>query len=172
VNPQVKPLPPSKRKQHKPRKNDPTFDLRTELYKMVGVDLTAIDGCNSTTIQSVLSETGTDMQPWKTCGHFASWLGLCPHNDIALRMAAQGLKHSDSWLGAYYRRQRARLGAPKAITATAHKISRIIYNMLKYKKEYVDLGSEHYETQHKKRLIKSLTKKAAILGFQLAPAKA
>lgn len=191
MNPQVKPLPPSKRKQHKPRKNDPTFDLRTELYKMVGVDLTAIDGCNVTTIQSVLSETGPDMQPWKTCGHFASWLGLCPHNDIsggkvlksrtnktknraniALRMAAQGLKHSDSWLGAYYRRQRARLGAPKAITATAHKISRIIYNMLKYKKEYVDLGSEHYETQHKKRLIKSLTKKAASLGFELAPAKA
>jgi transposase len=191
VNPQVKPLPPSKRKQRKPRKNDPTFDLRTELYKMSGVDLTAIDGCNVTTIQSVLSEIGTDMQPWKTCGHFASWLGLCPHNDIsggkvlksrtnktknraniALRMAAQGLKHSESWLGAYYRRQRARLGAPKAITATAHKIARIIYNMLKYKKEYVDLGSEHYETQHKNRLIKSLTKKAASLGFELAPAEA
>jgi len=87
-------------------------------------------------------------------------------------MAAQGLKHSDSWLGAYFRRQRARLGAPKAITATAHKISRIIYYMLKFKIEYVDLGAEHYEIQYKNRLIKSLTKKAASLGFQLAPAKA
>lgn len=131
------------------------------------------------------------MTSWKTCGHFASWLGLSPHNDIsggkvlrsrtnktknraniALRMAAQGLKHSDSWLGAYFRRQRARLGAPKAITATAHKISRIIYYMLKFKIEYVDLGAEHYEIQYKNRLIKSLTKKAASLGFQLAPAKA
>jgi len=191
VDLQVKPLPPSKRKQHKPRKNDPIFDLRTELYKTAGVDLTAIDGCNAVTIQSVISETGTDMTPWKTCGHFASWLGLCPHNDIsggkvlkrrtnktknraniALRLAAQGLKHSDSCLGAYFRRQRARLGAPKAITATAHKISRIIYYMLKFKIEYVDMGAEHYETQYKNRLIGSLTKKAASLGFKLAPVEA
>jgi transposase len=191
ADPQVKPLPPSKRKQKKPRKNDPTFDLRTELYKMAGVDLTAVDGCNANTIQAVVSETGTDMQPWKTCGHFASWLRLCPHNDIsggkvlksrsqktknrantALRLAAQSLTHSDSWLGAFYRRQRARLGAPKAIIATAHKIARIIYYMLKFKIEYVDLGAEYYETKHKKRLIKSLTKKAASLGFTLAPVKA
>ena len=191
VDPQVKPLPPSKRKQRKPRKNDPTFDLRTELYKMAGVDLTAIDGCNAATIQVVLSEIGVDMQPWKTCGHFTSWLGLCPHNDIsggkvlksrakktknrantALRLAAQGLTHSDSWLGAFYRRQRARLGAPQAIIATAHKIARIIYYMLKYRREFVDLGADHYEAQHKKRQFKSLTKKAASLGFCLVPAEA
>jgi transposase len=189
ADPQVRPLPPSKRKPKKPRKNDPTFDLRTALYKMTGVDLTAIDGCNAATIQVVISEVGIHMQPWKTCGHFASWLGLCPHNDIsggkvlksrtkktknrantALRLAAQGLTHSDSWLGAFYRRQRARLGAPQAITATAHKIARIIYYMLKYRREFVDMGAEHYEAQHKKRQLKNLTKKAAGMGMILVPA--
>jgi hypothetical protein len=191
VDPQLKPLPPSKKQQKKPRKNAPTFDLRSCLYEMAGVDLTAIDGCNAATIQVVLSETGMDMQPWQTCGRFTSWLGLSPHNDVsggkvlrsrakktknrantALRLAAQGLTHSDSWLGAYYRRQRARLGAPKAIIATAHKIARIIYYMLKYRREFVDMGADHYEAQHQKRQIRSLVKKAASLGLLLVPAEA
>src|SRR5438874_109130 len=186
-----KPLPPSKKQQKKPRKDAPTFDLRSRLYEMAGVDLTAIDGCNAATIQVVLSETGVDMEPWRTCGHFTSWMCLAPHNDIsggkvlrsrakktknrantALRLAAQALTHSDSWLGAYYRRQRARLGAPKAIIATAHKIARIIYYMLKYQREFVDLGANHYEAQYRKRQINSLTKKAASLGLLLVPAKA
>lgn len=189
VDPEIKPLPPSKRKQKKPRKNQPTFDLRTQLYKMAGVDLTAIDGCNAATIQVVLSEIGRDMRPWRTSGHFTSWLGLCPHNDVsggkvlksrakktnnrantALRLAAQALTHSNSWLGAYYRRQRARLGAPKAIIATAHKIARIIYFMLKYQREFVDLGADHYEAQYRKRQTQGLAKKAASLGFLLVPA--
>src|SRR6266540_1503974 len=167
------------------------FDLRSRLYEMAGVDLSAIDGCNAATIQVVLSETGVDMQPWRTCGHFTSWMCLAPHNDIsggkvlrsrakktknrantALRLAAQSLTNSDSWLGAYYRRQRARLGAPKAIIATAHKIARIIYYMLKYQREFVDLGANHYEAQYRKRQINSLTKKAASLGLLLVPAKA
>jgi len=191
VDLQRKPLPPSKKQQKKPRKNAPTFDLRSRLYEMAGVDLTAIDGCNAATIQVVLSETGVDMEPWRTCGHFTSWMCLAPHNDIsggkvlrsrakktknrantALRLAAQALTHSDSWLGAYYRRQRARLGAPKAIIATAHKIARIIYYMLKYQREFVDLGANHYEAQYRKRQINSLTKKAASLGLLLVPAKA
>ena len=186
VNPDIQPLP--KRKQKKARKNEARFDLRTQLYKMAGVDLTAIDGCNAATIQTILSEIGTDMQPWATVRHFSSWLGLCPHNDIsggkvlrsrtrktknrvntALRLAAQAVSHSDSWLGAFYRRQRARLGAPKAITATAHKMARIIYSMLKYRKEFVDLGAHHYEAQYRKRQTQGLMKKAASLGFQLIP---
>ena len=188
ADPQVKPMPPSKRPQKKPRKNQPTFDLRTLLYKIAGVDLTAIDGCNAATIQVVLSETGVDMQPWRTCGNFTSWLGLCPHNDIsggkvlksrtqktnnrantALRLAAQALTHSDSWLGAFYRRQRGRLGTPKAITATAHKMARIIYFMLKYGREFVDLGADHYEAQYRKRQVRSLAQKAVRLGFLLVP---
>ena len=151
---------------------------------MAGVDLTAINGCNAATIQTVLSEIGTDMRPWATCGHFSSWLGLCPRNDIsggkvlksrtlktknranaALRLAAQGLTHSNSWLGAFYRRQKARLGAPKAITATAHKMARIIYNMLKYRWEFVDLGADHYEAQYRKRQTQGLIKKATKPGI-------
>jgi transposase len=186
VDPEIQPLAQSKQK--KARKNEARFDLRTQLYKMAGVDLTAIDGCNAATIQTILSEIGTDMRPWATVRHFSSWLGLCPHNDIsggkvlrsrtrktknrvntALRLAAQAVSHSDSWLGAYYRRQRARLGAPKAITATAHKMARIIYSMLKYRKEFVDLGADHYEAQYRKRQTQGLMKKAKSLGFQLIP---
>jgi len=188
ADPEIQPPPSSKRKKKKPRKNEPGFDLRTQLYKMVGVDLTAIDGCNAATIQTILSEIGTDMRPWATVGHFTSWLGLCPHNDVsggkvlksrtqktknrantALRLAAQAVSHSNSWLGAFYRRQRARLGAPKAIIATAHKMARIIYSMLKYRKEFVDLGADHYETQYRKRQTQGLIKKAAALGFTLVP---
>jgi transposase len=185
----TKPLPPAKKNRKRPRRNQARFDLRTKLYQMAGVDLTAIDGCNATTIQVVLSETGVDMSAWKTCRHFTSWLGLCPQNDVsggkvlnsktrktknrantALRLAAQGLHHSDSWLGAYYRRQRARLGAPKANVATAHKLARIIYFMLKHQKEFHDFGAPHYEAQYRHRQIRSLQQKAASLGLQLVPA--
>jgi len=188
ADPEIQPPPASKRKPRKPRRNEPTFDLRTQLYKMAGVDLTAIDGCNAATIQTILAEIGTDMGPWVTVGHFTSWLGLCPHNDIsggkvlqsrtqktknrantALRLAALAVSHTDSWLGAFYRRQRARLGAPKAITATAHKMARIIYSMLKYRKEFLDLGADHYEAQYLTRQTRGLVKKAASLGFQLVP---
>jgi transposase len=183
---QTKPMPTFKKKQK--QKNQPTFDLRAELYKVAGVDLTAIDGCNAVTIQTVLSETGIDMKPWPTCGHFTSWLRLCPHNDVsggrvlksrtqktanrantALRLAAQSLSHSNSWLGAYYRRQRARLGPPKAVTAAAHKIARIIYHMLKHGTEFVDFGTDHYEAQYRRRQIRSLEKKAGSLGLYLVP---
>jgi len=191
ATPPAKPLPASRKPQQKkkPRKNDPTFDLRPHLYQLAGVDLTAIDGCNNSTIQVVLSETGVDMSRWRTCGHFASWLGLSPHNDIsggkvlrsrskrtknrantALRLAAQALTHSDSWLGAYCRRMRSRLGAGKAITAAAHKLARIIYYMLKHRCEFRDLGADHYEIQYRWRQVASLQKKAASLGLQLVSA--
>jgi transposase len=189
VDAKTKPLAPVKKNRRPHKRNGPRFDLRTKLYEMAGVDLTAIDGCNVITIQNVLSETGVDMSPWKTSRHFASWLGLCPHNDIsggkvlrsktrktqnrantALRLAAQGLHHSDSWLGAYYRRQRIRLGAPKANIATAHKLARIIYFMLKHQTEFVDLGASNYEAAYRSRQVRGLRQKARALGFQLVPA--
>ncbi len=189
VDANTKPLAPVKKNRRPHKRNGPRFDLRTRLYEMAGVDLTAIDGCNVITIQNVLSETGVDMRPWKTSRHFASWLGLCPHNDIsggkvlrsktrktqnrantALRLAAQGLNHSDSWLGAYYRRQRMRLGAPKANIATAHKLARIIYFMLKHQTEFVDLGASNYEAAYRTRQVRGLRQKARALGFQLVPA--
>jgi transposase len=180
------PLPPPKRKRNKPSKNTPDFDLRQYLYRWAGVDLTQIDGPDALTIQKILTETGVDMSPWPTVKHFTSWLGLCPHNDktggkvikrhtkktqnraaAALRMAAQSLSHSQSALGTYHRRMRAKLGAPQAITATAHKLARIIYAMLKNQTEYVDPGEDYYEEQARQRAIRSLTRKAKNLGFQL-----
>jgi transposase len=185
------PLPPATQRRARPRKHEPAFDLRTRLYQLCGVDLTAIDGCQAITIQTVLAEIGIDMRPWRTCGHFTSWLGLCPYRDIsggkvlrsrtkktknrakiALRMAAQSLHHSDSALGAFYRRMRARLGAPKAIVATAHKLARIIYTMLKYQKEYRDLGAKHYDARYRERQVNHLKHKAARLGWSLVPVDA
>ena len=188
ADPQTTLLPPATQRRARPRKHEPAFDLRTSLYQLCGVDLTAIDGCQAVTIQTILAEIGIDMSPWRTCRHFTSWLGLCPHQDIsggkvlrtrtkktknrakiALRMAAQSLHHSDSALGAFYRRMRARLGAPKAIVATAHKLARIIYTMLKYHKEYRDLGAEHDEARYRERQVKHLKHKAARLGWTLVP---
>jgi transposase len=173
----------------KRNRNQPAFDLAPALYRLTGVDLTQIDGVDELTVQKVLSETGTDMSKWPTVKHFASWLRLCPNNKItggkikqtgvqptqnrastALRMAASSLKHSDSALGAYYRRMRARQGAPAAITATAHKLARIIYFMLKDRKPYHDPGADYFEQQHRERAVRNLNRQAARLGFRLEPA--
>ena len=144
--------------------NAPRFDIRAHLYRMTGVDLTRSDGVDAYTALKVVSEIGTDMTKWPSAKHFASWLGLSPDNRItggrvmssktkpsanraaaALRLAANALHRSDSALGAFLRRKKAQMGAPKAITATAHKLARIIYSMLRYGQEYVDAGAEYYE---------------------------
>ena len=178
--------PPAPRTQ-KRRKNQAHFDLAPALYRLSGgVDLTQIDGVDELTIQKVLSEIGTDLSKWPTEKHFASWLRLCPNNKItggkikqrgvqpttnrastALRVAAASLKHSDSALGAYYRRIRARSGAPAAVTATAHKLARIIYAMLKERKPYHDVGADYYEQQYRDRVLRNLSRQAAKLGFRL-----
>lgn len=166
--------------------SSPGFDVRSELYRMTGVDLTAVDGIDECSALTILSETGTDMSRWPTVKHFASWLGLSPENKItggrvlscktkripnraakALRVCAYALANSKSALGGYYRRMRSRLGAPKAITATAHKLARFIYSMLKNKTAYVDLGQDHYDQEYRERVIKSLKKKAKDMGYQL-----
>ena len=163
-------LPPRQIKKPKKGRNEFTFDLRSELYRMTGVDLTKIDGIDSHTGLKIISVIGLDIGRWKTYTHFSSWLGLCPGSKIsggkllsgktkpnsnraaaALRLAAQGLHSSNSALNAYFRRQKTRLGTPKAITATAHKLARIIYTMLKTGSEYVDPGLDYYERHHKKK---------------------
>lgn len=174
----------------KKSKNEPSFNLTGHLISMTGVDLTAIPGVGAFSALKILSETGLDMSRWKSGKQFASWLGLCPGNKVsggkilagktkrtanyaasALRMAASTLHRSDSALGAFLRRMKFRLGAPKAITATAHKLALIIYNMLKSGVEYIESGQDYYEKQHRERLIKSLKIKAETLGlgvFELA----
>ena len=168
--------------------NAPRFDVWTHLYRMTGVDLTRIDGVDAYTALKVISEIGTDMTKWPSAKHFASWLGLSPNNRItggrvisskakpsanraaaALRLAANALHRSDSALGAFLRQKKAQLGAPKAITATAHKLARLIYSMLRYGQEYVDAGAEYYERQYQQRALRSAKQRAAQLGYQLVP---
>jgi transposase len=181
--------PPPASRHTRPRKNQAHFDLAPALYRMTGVDLTQVDGLDALTVQKVLSEIGTDMHKWPTEKHFAAWLRLCPNNKItggkiihagvqptqnrvstALRVAAASLTRSDSALGAYYRRMRARHGAPSAITATAHKLARIIYFMLKERKPYHDFGADYYEKQYRTRVLRNLNRQAVRFGFRLEPA--
>lgn len=178
----------SEQKSRKSRKSKscPDFDVRKELHRMSGVDLTSIDGISDITALTVISEIGTDMSRWGNEKQFSCWMGLSPGSKIsggkilssktkptanraagALRMAALGLANSKSALGAYYRRLRGRLGAPKAITATAHKLARIIYSMLKYGKEYVDEGQDYYEQKYQARVVKNLKRTAKQMGFTL-----
>ena len=178
-------------KRAKPAKNAPRFDLNRELQRITGVDLTRIDGIDVMIAQTPLSEVGVDMSRWKTEAHFASWLGLCPDNRVsgdkvlrrgtrhvvnraanALRQAANALIRSRSYLGAQYRRLRTKLGAPKAITATAHRLARLVYRMLKYGQRYVDKGTEYYEQRYRNQQIHLLQKNATKLGFQITQARA
>lgn len=181
------PVPPPRRV-YFPRRHMPRFDLRSQLYRVAGVDLTRIDSIDVQTAQTVISETGTDMSRWNSEKHFASFLGLCPDNRIsggkvlkrgtrrvvnraatALRLAAWTLLRSKSALGAKFRRLRARLGAPKAITAMAHHLARLIYRMLKFGTEYADQGIEYYEAKYRENQLRWLTKQAAALNLQLIP---
>jgi transposase len=160
--------------------------LGRELHRITGVDLTRIDGIDVGVAQTLISEVGLDMTRWKTEAHFASWLGLCPDNRIsgdnvlrrgtrhvvnraatALRLAATTLLRSQSYLGAQYRRLRTRLGAPKAVTAMAHKLARLVYRMLSWGQEYVDKGLQYYEDRHREQQVQLLKKRAAKLGLQI-----
>ena len=180
--------PPAPNGKKRNQKNAPRFDVQSQLYRMTGVDLTRIDGVDGFTALKVVSEVGTDMTKWPSARHFASWLGLSPHNRItdgrvissktkasanraaaALRLAANALHRSDSALGAFLRRKKAHLGAPKAITATAHKLARIIYSMLRYGQEYADAGAEYYESEYQQRALRAAKRRAAQLGYQLVP---
>ena len=180
--------PPAANGKKRNQKNAPRFDAQSHLYRMTGVDLTRIDGVDAHTALKVISEIGTDMTRWQSAKHFASWLGLSPHNRItggkvissrtkpsanraaaALRLAANALHRSDSALGAFLRRKKAQLGAPKAITATAHKLARTIYSMLRYGQEYVDAGAEYYESQYRQRALRAAKRRAAQLGYELVP---
>jgi transposase len=187
VDPEQVPLPPST-KTNSHCKNAPDFDVRIQLYRVTGVDLTAVDGLNEGTAQIILSEIGTDMSKWRTDKHFCSWLHLAPHNDIsggkllrsrilkgrnravlALRMAAQSVGRTQTALGAYYRRMHAKFGPERAVVATAHKIARIIYHMLKDGKPYQAMGSQEYERRQREHDFRQLKRRAAKLGFILAP---
>jgi len=176
------------KKSKKVKKHEFTFDLTSELIRITGVDLTTIPSIGASTALTIVSEIGLDMSRWRSAKCFASWLGVCPGNKvsggkklsgktkpcanrvaIALRNAANTLYRSECAFGAFLRRMKARLGSPKAITALAHKLAKLIYIMLKYGHEYVEKGVEFYEEMYQKRREASLKKKAKEMGYDLVP---
>jgi transposase len=178
--------PASTKPRRKRRKNEPAFDVRANIIRLTGVDLAAVDGLGPNLAQIILSEIGTDMSRWATDKQFAAWLGLAPRNDIsggkvlrshtlptrnragqAFRQAAMAVARSSTGFGAYYRRKRAQGGPLFAQVATAHKIARTVYHLLKYHVQYTDIGAEGFTQKQRDRDIAALRKKAAKLGFTL-----
>jgi transposase len=154
------------------------------------VDLTRIDGIDVTTALAVISETGADLSRFPSVAHFASWMGLCPGTKItggkvmssktkrcanraaqALRLAAAALRTSQSALGAYFRRMCSRMDKPKAVTAAAHKLARLIYTMLTKGEAYTDQGQDYYEQRYRERVLRNLSQRAQKLGMQLVAAE-
>jgi transposase len=185
VDLQAQPLGPKPKGKTRSR-NAPQFDLRTELYRITGIDWTQINGMDVLTAQTVIAETGADLSAFPSEKQFTSWLGLCPTNEQsggkilnrrtrkvvnratgAFRNAAVTLIRSQSYLGAQYRRLRTRLGAPKAITAMARKLACLFYRLIKRGQQYVDKGTEYYEAKYREQQIRSLAKRAQKLGLQL-----
>lgn len=173
----------------KAKNGESSFDLRGHLHRLFGTDLTLIDGISTLTSQNIYTEIGPDLSMFPTVNHFCSWLGLSPQNKIsggkilssrtrpgsnraaqALRMSANTLFRSKSYLGDYYRRMRTRLGAPKAITATAHKLARIIYHLIKNRKPFDETIFSEQERKHQERMKKRLISRAKSLGLQLVTA--
>ena len=187
VNVAENPPPPSTLTHKKPTRNEPRFEARTELYRLCGVELTQVPGIQVNTALVLFGEVGPDfVRQFPTAKCFASWLGLCPDNRItggriisvktrdvksraaeALRLAAQALWQSKTYLGDCFRRWKARLGTPKAITAMAHKLARIIWHLIKYQEPYDPTVWLAAEEKNKKKKLKRLQQNAATFGYQL-----
>jgi transposase len=169
------------------KRNRLSFNVRDEAWKLTGVDLFRINGLNSETVLRITSEVGVEVASrFPTEKHFASWLCLSPNNKItggkvlssrtktssnraaaAFRQAAVSAERSQSEIGAFYRRKKAHLGPAQAVTATAHKIARIYYHLLKTGEEYVDGGAHASDQKHQERVLDHLKKRARGLGFDL-----
>lgn len=179
---------PDKRRARGRKKNDFRFNATTPLFQALGVDLTAIEGIDVGTALLILAEIGVDVSRFPTEKHFTSWLRLCPNKmtsnhsnqrasprkgsgpiKLALRMCAQAVGRTQTPLGMFYRRIKSRIGGRGACTATAHKLARLVYRMLRYGKEYVAKGMAEYEARMKEQAERLLRKKAAALGFEIVP---
>ncbi len=177
---------PQKAKAIRKRGEEP---LRQALYRMSGVDLTAIDAIGVGTVEVVLSEYGADLSRFATEKQFVSHITLAPRQAVsggkpvkkkkrgsastrvaaALRMAALSLRHSQTALGAYYRQIARRIGGDVAVFATARKLATLIYRLLKWGQPYVDEGAQAYEKRYQEQRLKRLTAMARDLGYQLTP---
>ena len=164
----------------------PKFDVRKALYLVLGIDLTRIEGINEMTALTLVSELGMDYSQWPTVKQFTSWLGLCPNWQktggkvkssrtrkgknraaTALWMAAFSLLGSKGYLGSQLRSKRSRLGAPKAVTAMAHKLARILYNIMRYGIAYVERTEQEHQEEQRAKREKNLQRNAKELGYKL-----
>ena len=178
--------PIARRERSKPKDNVPIFDVQGQVYRISGPDLTRVEGIDSYTVQKRVSEVGLDMTPWKNGKRFASWLRLCLGSKIsggkllssrsnssanlaafALRLVVHSPHNSKSAPGAYLRRMKACFGAQKAITATAHKLARLVYGMLRCGTRYVDKGQDWYEQQYRSRVAANLHHRTKSMGYRL-----
>ena len=167
------------------------FDLHSHLERIFGVDLTLIPGFECLRIQTIFSELGADLSKFPTDDSFCSWLNLCPKDGFsagrrirapklktknrvanAFRLAAQSLQNNKSYLGDYYRSQRARHGAPKAIKNTAHKLARIFYHLVTTRQAYDESVFAKLETRNNKRRLNKLQSLARQMGYSLVEANA
>jgi transposase len=190
IDPATHPLPPATgaRRTSRGIPAIPGFDLRLERSRVLGTDLTQVPGLQTPTVHTLFAELGADLSPFPSGAHFASWLGLCPDHRIsggqvlsvttrhvkhrvatALRLAAQSLFRSQSVLGGFFRRMRAKLGAPKAITTTAHTLARIIYHLVTTRQPYDESRLAAAEAAHRRHSASRLRAQARALGFQLVP---
>jgi len=183
----AQPLPPPKSSHRTAQRNEPQFDLRSESYRLLGVDLTAVPSFQTSTVLVLLAELGPDFpDKFHSAKCFASWLGVCPDNRIsggkvlsastrdvrsrvaqALRLAAQSLWRAQNYFGDLYRRWKARLGTPKAITAMAHKLARILWHLLKFKQPFNPDVFRHEEQKMRRKKLARLQNSAAALGYRL-----
>jgi transposase len=186
--PDAPPLPPHPHA-HRRRKNEFHFDMRGELYGIWGVDITAVPSIQALTGCTLLAEVGTDWKAkFRSVEAFASWACFCPHNkksggkilsaktrqsanrvNRALRLAAQTLERDKSYLGTFYRKMCARLGRPAGITATAHKLARILFHMVTTKQAYDESVFAAEEQRQRKHMESKLKRKAHQLGYALVP---
>jgi transposase len=183
------PAPPASRtKKNSNSKNQPAYNVRAHLVRLLGIDLVDIIGVSESVAQTVISEIGTDLSRFPTSKHFCSWLNLAPHNDIsggkvlrsrvmkahnragqALRQAAQACSRSRSIFGAFYRARSARSSSEEAVVATAHKIARVIYHMLTCHEAFKPESIQAFDQKRQERDLKHLQKRAKALGFILQP---
>jgi transposase len=168
--------------------NEPAFDLKGELFRIAGVDMTDVPGISALTAYTILMEVGPDVSRFRNASAFASWLGLCPEKQvsggkvlytrsrkvknraaIALRLGAHCLYRAKNYLGEFHRKMKWRLGGPEAVTATAHKLARIVYHLLATKEPYSENVLVRCDHLANKRAEIRLRKQAANLGYQLMP---
>jgi transposase len=164
--------------------------VREELWRLLGVDRTTIDGISPPAALILVTEIGLDVSAFPSEMHFVSWLRPVPKlaisagkpvrkkpngtgaNRVArvLRLAAMSLSRSRTALGAEYRHIAFRKGARVAIFAMARKLAALIYRLLRYGQACVDIGERAYEARFEAKRLKSLKAPAKHLGLTLVPA--